>query len=407
MRGGYIGCGRRRSYLQVSFFRGRRRAYHPRLGHLRRGDLLEAHDGVLVGQRAEEPERLDLVHQAGLHHLHSVRAPAGELLGRERDLPVVHRIPALGELRPHGPVVQRRRDRDEALVGVAELHDVLALRRALAILRERDGVAALRAAARALKVGRCEARVGGESVRDRRDGRLDLLYVGACHELPDLRLLLHSRVEHEDRGRVGHDLDPLPARPAVDHVRPGDTHADGVPLGERRVAERVREEAVVDGEVQRALVELNAVERVEEAIAVKRRVVQHDREDRRPIGATVGVRVAGVRAAEDLEGHVLAHARVLREAHRVGRVRRVADVQDIVGPPRFSADVAQPDLGVGQRRRRPARVGLGDRHIGGHRSVDQTAVLDVDPHPHLAERDHHRLKARHLGPQPRTRDQAI
>ena len=407
MCGGYVGCGRRRSYLRVSFFRGRRRAYHPGLGHLRRGDLLEASDGVLVSERPEKPERLDLIHKAGLHHLHGVRASALELLRAQRDLAIEHGIPALRKLRTHGPIVERGRHSDQPLVRVTLLQDVFPLCGALPVLAQTDRIPALRAAARALKVGWCEARVSREPVRDRSDRRLDLLDIGARLELPHLRLLLHRRVEHEDRRRVSHDLDALTTAPTVDHIRPGDANTNRVPLGERGVPQGVREEAVVDREVETALVELHAVEGVEEPVAVQARVVQHDRQDRGAVRAPVRVRLARVRPAEHLKGHVLAHARVLRQTHRVGRRRWVANVQDIVGPLRFASDVPKPDFGVGQRRRRPARVGLGDRHIGGHRAVDQSAVLDIDPHPHLAERDHHRLKPRHLRPEPGASDQTI
>ena len=67
---------------------------------------------------------------------------------------------------------------------------------------------------------------------DRADGGLERGDVRSGFELSDLRLLLHGRIQHEDRRRVGHNLDALSSRATVHHVRASDADADRVSLGE-------------------------------------------------------------------------------------------------------------------------------------------------------------------------------
>ena len=130
-------------------------------------------------------------------------------------------------------------------------------------------------------------------------------------------------------------------------------------------------------------------------------MVQNDRQDRRTTGASVRVSLARVGRAEHLKRDVGTEALVASEPNRVRRVRLVAHVEHVPRPHDLASDVAQPDLGVGDRRRGARRVGLRDRHVRRHRPIGDASVLDVYPHPHFSERDRHRLEARHLRPQSR------
>ena len=135
-------------------------------------------------------------------------------------------------------------------------------------------------------------------------------------------------------------------------------------------------------------------------------MVQHDRQDRIAVRAPVRVRRTGEVSAQHLLRDVLPEARaVRRDVNAVRRVGRIADVERIPRPLRLAVDHARSHLRKRKRHGGPTRIGLRDRHVRRDRPIGQAPVLDIHTHPHLAQRNDHRLKARHLRPEVRAVDQ--
>ena len=332
-----------------------------------------------------------------------------QLLPGERDRTIRDRVAALRKRCPHRSVEQDRRLHHELLIRRAERGRVLALRLALALVRQRDRVPGARRAAEPRDVGGREAGVLGQPVCHRGRSRLEGSRVRARLELADKWLLLVDALELEDRRRVGDDLHSRPAHAAL-KARALGTHAHRVPLRPACVLEDMQEETVGNCQVQAAFYNLHTLIGVEQPIADALGMVQHVRQDRTAIRATVRVRIAGVVPAEVAQRHILAEPAVIgRQIHVILRILRVPDVEYIPGPHGSAARERVTQAQLVDRERVVGTVlrGVGDCHVRRDRPVGQPSVFgDVDALPVLAAPDHKCLKSLHCRPQAGARDDA-